>query len=291
MINVDFKLVKEIQSLITPLTTDEKDQLERNLIKDGCREVLTVWLKSKKEKVLIDGHHRYEICRENNIKFDTTELTFNSIEEVKDWIIDNQLGRRNLNPDQLSYYRGLKYNRLKQKKGGYDKVLSKGQSDHLTSEILASNYNVSEKTIRRDAQYARGLQIVNQSNTTLMNDILIGNTKMNKATIIGLTFAQDIENLTIKNEADLYNKVEIIKRENEDTRLRKVEDEIEERINRANKILDETGPLFQSRDERINQMKGRILSVMNKAIKYRKRELISELIELIRKLEELLVDN
>lgn len=260
-------------------------------MKDGCREALTVWLKSKKEKVLIDGHHRYEICKENDIKFDTVELRFASLEEVKDWMIDNQLGRRNLNPDQLSYYRGLKYNRLKQKKGGYDKVLSKGQNDHLTSETLADNFNVSEKTIRRDAQYARGLQIINQSNTTLKNDILNGNTKINKATIMGLAFAQDAEKLIIKNEADLYNKVDLIKRKNVDTKFRKVEDEIEERLNRANQILDESDPLFQSREERINKMKGRILSVMNKAIKNRKRELISELIELIRKLEELIVEN
>jgi hypothetical protein len=291
MLNVNLTIEEEIQIFITPLTINEKSQLEQNLKKEGCREALIIWLKSKKEKVLIDGHHRYAICKANNIPYDLIELTFNNIEEVKDWMIDNQLGRRNLNPEQLSYYRGVKYNRLKQKKGGYDKILSKGQNGHLTSRVLADNYKVSERTIRRDAQFAHGLQIIDQSNSSLKDAILRGDTKINKSIIMDLANIQDTSNLTFKNEADFCNKVENIKRENSAIRQKAAEDEIEMRLERANKILDEIDPVFQSREERINKIKGNILSVMNKAIKFRKRELILELIELIKNLEDLIVDD
>ena len=47
-----------------------------------------------------------------------------------DWIDANQLGRRNLTPDQMSYIRGRLYNRKKQKHGGQ---LPKGKCQSDTS--------------------------------------------------------------------------------------------------------------------------------------------------------------
>lgn len=48
------------------------------------------------EYVLIDGHNRFRICKEHNINFDTVEYDFRDSDEVKLWILKNQLGRRNL---------------------------------------------------------------------------------------------------------------------------------------------------------------------------------------------------
>jgi hypothetical protein len=71
-----------------------------------------------------------------------------------DWIDANQLGRRNLTPDQMSYIRGRLYNRTKKAGGGRTgRDLSGGQSDHpKTAETLAAKHGVSEKTIRRDGK-------------------------------------------------------------------------------------------------------------------------------------------
>lgn len=77
-------------------------------------------------------------------------------EEAIDWILRNQLGCRNLTPDQASFLRGKRYNREKDSHGGdrSDKETS-GQNVHLkTAERLATEYKVDEKTIRRDGQYA-----------------------------------------------------------------------------------------------------------------------------------------
>ena len=48
--------------------------------------------------ILIDGHNRYEICTRLGIKFDTVEVEFDSRDDAKIWIIENQFGRRNLQP-------------------------------------------------------------------------------------------------------------------------------------------------------------------------------------------------
>lgn len=47
---------------------------------------------------IIDGHNRYQICQEHNIDFQVKELSFDSDDDAKVWIIDNQLDRRNLAP-------------------------------------------------------------------------------------------------------------------------------------------------------------------------------------------------
>lgn len=82
---------KEFQMLIPPLTKEEYDCLEKNIIKEGCRDSLVVW-----GEILIDGHNRYEICTKHNIPFDTLQIDFESREKAKEWIILNQFGRRNI---------------------------------------------------------------------------------------------------------------------------------------------------------------------------------------------------
>ena len=89
----DIKIDQEFQSLIPPLTIDEYNQLEQNLITDGIRDPLVIW-----NGILIDGHNRYDISQKHNLEFKTIEMQFDNRDDVKIWIINNQLGRRNLLP-------------------------------------------------------------------------------------------------------------------------------------------------------------------------------------------------
>ena len=103
--------------------------------------------------MIIDGHNRYEICTRNNIHFETKQLELSTREEAINWIIDHQLGRRNLAPWQMSILRGKRYNI--QKKQGVRTDLTSDQIDHkLTSEKLADQFGVSAPTIRRDGNFA-----------------------------------------------------------------------------------------------------------------------------------------
>jgi hypothetical protein len=58
------------------------------------------------------------------------EIALSDESAAMDWIDANQLGRRNLTPDQMSYIRGRLYNRKKQKHGGQ---LPKGKCQSDTS--------------------------------------------------------------------------------------------------------------------------------------------------------------
>jgi len=52
---------------------------------------------------LVDGHHRFELARKHGISFQITKKNFRNLEEAKRWILQNQLGRRNLTDEQRAY--------------------------------------------------------------------------------------------------------------------------------------------------------------------------------------------
>ena len=85
------KIDVEFQSLIPPLTFEEKKMLEESILKEGCRDAIVLW-----GDTIIDGHNRYEICTKHGIRFETVSREFESRNEVIEWIIKNQFGRRNL---------------------------------------------------------------------------------------------------------------------------------------------------------------------------------------------------
>lgn len=97
----EFEIDPEFRRLIPPLDAAAKEELKLSLQRDGCRDKLTV-CKLDGECVLLDGHNRYDICKENEprIPFETTEITVSDRTEAKIWIIKNQIGRRNLNESQ-----------------------------------------------------------------------------------------------------------------------------------------------------------------------------------------------
>jgi Family of unknown function (DUF6011) len=167
----------ELQSLIPPLTPEERAQLEANLLADGCRDPLIVW---QQEQVLLDGHHRYEICERHGLTYTIQELSLPDMDAARLWMIQNQLGRRNLTPQQMSYYRGEQYNLQKQRHGGDrksdisstqngnlilgDAVLPDGSPPHnedvKTVDRLAAEHGVSRNTIARDGAYAAAVEIL-----------------------------------------------------------------------------------------------------------------------------------
>jgi N6-adenosine-specific RNA methylase IME4 len=79
------------RDLIQSLTADEFKQLEDNVLAEGIRDAIVVW-----NDTIVDGHNRYQLAQKHSLQFDLHEVNFNSQDEAVLWIIDNQLGRRNL---------------------------------------------------------------------------------------------------------------------------------------------------------------------------------------------------
>ncbi|MDD3645708.1 MAG: DNA modification methylase, partial [Bacteroidales bacterium] len=154
----------EFRDLIPALSTEEFRGLEKTIIKDGLREPIVLW-----NNIIVDGHNRYKICNDNKIKIKTIDYSshYRTREEVIDWMITNQLSRRNLSPDRTSYLRGEQYERRKKLKSNpnganqYTKEVER-QNDVKpnvpTAEMVAVEQKVAPRTVDRDAAYNRDLK-------------------------------------------------------------------------------------------------------------------------------------
>lgn len=88
---------EEFKKLIPALTAEEFKQLEANILSEGIRDPLVLW-----RGYLVDGHNRYAIATEHGLDYKTVNKDFKDSNEVKEWMILNQFGRRNLSNYQRS---------------------------------------------------------------------------------------------------------------------------------------------------------------------------------------------
>lgn len=91
----ELKIDKELRDLLPPQTEEEHKILEQSILKDGCSNPIITW-----NDYIVDGHNRYSICSEYNIEFEEIKLGYNTKDEIIMWMLENQLGRRNLSDVQ-----------------------------------------------------------------------------------------------------------------------------------------------------------------------------------------------
>jgi hypothetical protein len=207
-------LDENLRSFIPPLKNEELTLLEESIRNEGVRDALLVWKDQiKGGYILVDGYNRHSIIQKLqkegiNTRYNLKPLDFDNFEEVKDWMIINQLGRRNLTDEQRSYLRGLRYNREKDKHGGKRK--SSDQIDHLkTSDRLAEEYKVGPATIRRDAEFASGLEKIGQANPLLKQSILSGRTHIKKSLLQKLgKLSVDAESIKVEDASSIASLIQ-----------------------------------------------------------------------------------
>ncbi len=141
----------ELRALIPALTGAERDQLEASLLAEGCRDALVVW---SGHDVLLDGHHRLEICDRLGLDYCTTAVDLPHRTAAKAWIIRHQFGRRNLTPYQRAELALLLEPLIaaeakeRQREGGRQKVPQDLAEPRETREELARLVGVSRETLR-----------------------------------------------------------------------------------------------------------------------------------------------
>ncbi len=160
----ELKIKEHFKKLIPPLTSEEFTQLENNCLAEGIREAIITW-----QGFIIDGHNRYEIAKRWGLEFKTIEKSFDSKEDAIEWMINNQLGRRNITDGQKKYLIGKRYENEKQRHGG-----SREQNVPLikTSEKLAEEFGISHIQVKRNEEFAKGVDLLSNIEPELKNEIL-----------------------------------------------------------------------------------------------------------------------
>ncbi len=202
---MDIIVDPEFERLVPPLSEHELTQLECNLLDDGALSPLIVW---SPQNILLDGHHRLRLCRKHDIPFTTTALEFDSRDAARLWIIGHQLGRRNLPPEQVAYFRGGQYERQRSDPAENlqkPQCLSSGHNVHSeaaaadkTAERLAKEHGVTERTIRRDAQFAQALDLLAEVlGAEFRGDVLAGTSGLSRKDVLALSEMSRAELLAV----------------------------------------------------------------------------------------------
>ena len=213
---INLKIDPEFQSQIPPLTDDEFKQLEENILKEGkLLSPLIVW-----NNTLVDGHNRYAILQKHpEIYFSTMPLRFENREEAIAWICRNQLGRRNLTPEQKKFLIGKQYSVEHRKPGGNGNnqhtaaakktapeelcqidTIPPTATDTSVRKQIAERNNVSESYVVRSEKFMRGVEIMEQMMPGMQEKILSGQFKVRDADLHRLAKADYIDRQKIVDE-------------------------------------------------------------------------------------------
>ena len=168
----------EFRDKIPPLTEDEFSLLEENILSDGAVfSPLIVW-----DGTILDGHNRYEALS---------------------WICKNQLGRRNLTPQQKKYLIGQRYEAEKMAHGGDRKSTTakstvqneqlKPKNAAVTRQRIAEDTGSSESYVRRAGWYAQGVDAAEEAVPGIKQEILTGTIKPTETAVAAVAKADPEE--------------------------------------------------------------------------------------------------
>ena len=90
-------ILPEMAELLPPLSAEQLDALEADLIKNGCYAPIIV----NEDMVIIDGHNRQALCEKHGLPYTMAVFSFEDLLEAKQWALDTQKGRRNLEKWEL----------------------------------------------------------------------------------------------------------------------------------------------------------------------------------------------
>lgn len=233
------KIDQEFKSLIPALTNDEYKQLEENIIKEGCRDALVTW-----NDILIDGNNRYEICTKNNIPFKTVVREFESKDAAKQWIILNQLGRRNLSKYDKSIL-ALQYKPVFEAKAKENQLSSLKQNTVLTNLSKRGDKEKTPINTRKEIAKIAGIsegtinkveKIEKHASPEIIEQVKAGELTINGAYILTIS-AIETKRKNEENQKNYEESLKIEKQEREEKqRIQELEASLPENAVLLNKF-------------------------------------------------------
>jgi len=223
-------VLPELSELLPPLTDEQLSVLEADILQNGCYSPIIV----NEDLVIIDGHNRMNICAKHGLPCRMAVFHFEDMLEAKQWALDTQKGRRNLNIWELGQI-ALKLKpdieaRAKDKMsaGGGDK-----KSDEARSGLVNSPNPISQKLdTRKD----------------LAKTVGIGEQAMGRVMKINETAPETIKQALNDNEISVNKGYELTK---------KLQDVPEDEWESAAAAMLEADKAYKEKNAQIDQ-KGRI---------------------------------
>lgn len=201
----DLKINPTFESCIPPLTEEEFKQLRDNIVEsETIYSPIVIW-----NDYIVDGHNRYKILQEHpGFMANIFDLSFDyqTEEEVISWICSNQLGRRNLTPEQKKYLVGKQYEAERSAQGGdhcSDEARAKIHGDALlpadAADRVAVQNNTNRTYVQRAYRFAKGIDAVEEMTPGLKDKILSGEIKIRHSDYEALGQGKSVNDKPRKN--------------------------------------------------------------------------------------------
>lgn len=151
----NIQIDEELENLLPKLEVEKYNLLRTDIIKNGCINPIIVW-----NGLIVDGHNRYRICKENNIEFKTKEMNFANKQEAMIWAWTTQKARRNVDDGTLfkiaEKFRPYYEQKAKEQQGKRTDLFQKPEKSEETT-FVPNDINVEEEksdTIQKLADIA-----------------------------------------------------------------------------------------------------------------------------------------
>lgn len=178
----DLQIDPELRDLLPPLSKDEYKDLENSILKYGVQDAIKVWTDEQTDKTyVVDGHNRYNICKKHKIPIEYWQIQelgtakYSTKQDVIKYMLDTQLGRRNLTPAQryaiASKYKSLFEEKAKHNMSDGGKGLT-NLSKVNTRKQMAKAVGVSEGSI------AKLDKIYQSDNNEVKKNVMSGETSI-----------------------------------------------------------------------------------------------------------------
>ena len=209
----ELKIDPELRDLLPPLTSEEYKKLEKNIVDNGFDENFPImeW-----QGFIVDGHNRYDICRKHNIEPVIGTLAYETKEEVMEWMLDIQLGRRNLSPIQkiaiTEKYRPIYEKQAKKNKQNAMMIARQNNENNKNEQFSQISSTTVDSKNKIDVRaklaetagvstdtYSKGKKILNSNNEKLKQEVLSGEKSIN-AGYKELTGKKENKKEEVKNE-------------------------------------------------------------------------------------------
>lgn len=250
------QIKKEFQELIPKLSEDEFRQLEQNILDNGIRDAICTW-----NGYIIDGHNRFEIAQKHGLEFKTLEIHLDSEDDVKVWMVSNQLGRRNIS-DWLRYELAQVKEEILKRKGRENKIAIGKETGRGNKKVLSQN----DKTF-----------VPHNTREELAKDLGWGNNKIAKAQQVAKNAPEEIKEKLRSGEMSInqaYQEIKTPKKEPEnlftaesaEELLKKAKEVAKERAEEKRAKINEKGStpdVPQQDQELIERMKKGETVVLN----------------------------
>ncbi len=237
----DLVVDKEFEELLPVLSPEELEKLENSILQYGMLDPIKIWQEPDTgEWIIIDGHNRYNILKKHNIEWHYWQdykimSELETREDVKQWMLEQQLGRRNLSEAE-KYEIVQKFKSIFQKKAKENQSLGGKGLPNLVKvnvqEKMAKSVGVSKGT------YSKLDKIMKSDNEEIKQQLREKKISVDKA-------YREIKNPKPKERESITPEQKIIEFDN---RMNDIDKEISSLRTERESLMRRRSSLFESLD-------------------------------------------